>query len=403
MKSPLLPLGRWLFLALAGGAAGHWLWPRVEVNEPAEILPVRSATAPPRSHLPSIPPSERPEDTARAQTRQLALRPPPALTHFLEQSGAPTSVQQALFADAASWAYCRNPAAGLAQLGTVEGYEEIQKLAKKMLRNFPPKDLPIVAAWAQELPEGALKCAALKEILPIMKRQDYAAALAFVMALPEWGGPPDPSTARMIVRKSFLSELLLGSPPNVHEAEQRLALFPASEQPRLKQEIAREKFSQLVKFDQEHAVLALADVPQEERANQAGNLFRDWVERDPIRAAPALQQLPADVPPQKIYREFAETWARGNVSMASAWVHDLPAGPAKEAAVTGLVSGLQYNYPAEALTWAITITDSAAQALAMQAVLRNAAPEKLPALQQAIDSLPLTPEQMTALTPPPSP
>ncbi len=50
------------------------------------------------------------------------------------------TVRQALLGDAVVWAYCREPAAGLAVAAALPESAETAALVGKMLQFFPPKD-----------------------------------------------------------------------------------------------------------------------------------------------------------------------------------------------------------------------------------------------------------------------
>ena len=177
--------------------------------------------------------------------------------------------------------------------------------------------------------------------------------------------------------------------------------MPASVRPFLEQEITMAKYINLFNSHREAAVEALATLPEAKRHDKAIDLFSNWAEVDPIRAAPALQQLPAGIEPSPVYGCVAEKWAQGNVGMASQWVHDLPAGPSKEAAVSGLVRGLQNDYPTEALTWAATLADPATRSERIRGVISATPLERRAEVEAALRALPLPPAEMETLQTPP--
>lgn len=112
------------------------------------------------------------ENAVRDAARRMALTPPPALEEFLAIAADTDALRAALREDAVFWAFCRNPAAGLAQLSV------LPDLVGKTLHFFPPKDLPLVLDWYHKLPAGPLRLTALQQINPVLARRDPAKAAA---------------------------------------------------------------------------------------------------------------------------------------------------------------------------------------------------------------------------------
>ena len=153
----------------------------------------------------------------------------------------------------------------------------------------------------------------------------------------------------------------------------------------------------LQQYDREAFVKKLAAGEAFLSPPSVGEYFAGWVQSDPIRAARALEQLPAEAKTPEVYLQFAAKWARGNVGMASQWVKDLPEGETKQEAVRGLVGGLSADYPEEAAIWAGTLTDSAVKLSALKQVLDATSGPPLTGLKEAVNRLNLTPEERTLL------
>jgi hypothetical protein len=325
------------------------------------------------------------ENAIRDAARRMALEPPPALSAFLDAAADSETVRAALLQDAVYWAFCRNAAAGLAQLSAVSDPKAAAAIASKALHFFPPKDLPVVLKWYQSLPATAevsqLRFAALKEIQPVLRRKDFAQAAALTSAM------PCPTGQDFTRRQEVMTNLLLSFEGSPEQTESQLSLFPAGDREYLKNQLSERDFRMLSNADRESAVPALGALPAAEAPGRATNFFKDWAENDPIRAALAISQVPESARSPDLYSTFASSWAKGNVAQASAWVDTLPPGPDREAASRGLVNGLSQHYPSEALTWAASLHDEEERARLMSTVIEKTTPEKRATLLPAIESL----------------
>lgn len=332
----------------------------------------------------------------RGMARQMALLPPPALMEFLKSATDSEIVRAALFNDAAVYSFSRNAATGLALLASLPAEANPAAVAKSLLHFFPPKDLPAVAAWYAKLPAGELKTAALTEMVPVLKRQDFPRAAALVAAMPQ-ADADSTRQRRDLLRTLFVDGFATGRPGDTAAEEARLAAAPAEDRNFLRQEFQFAAYELLAKTSREQAVTALADLPAESRSDKAVELFSNWARTDPTRAVKGLADLPEDLKTPQLYSAFAKQWTEGNVGAASQWVKDLPAGPQQEAAVTGLAAGLAQDYPAEAFTWAATLTDPADRREALQNVINRTPPESLSAAVEALRALDLPPEEKAAI------
>ncbi|MES2709437.1 MAG: hypothetical protein V4726_22755 [Verrucomicrobiota bacterium] len=429
MKFSPVRAGVYLLLAFGGWAAGRWVWPPKAVAVEVEVVPVSAVQAQPSEKERKVAeweklledmPGEKPvvlkpeesadpakaglamkarageekaADLLRSMARQMALLPPPALAEFLKNATDSDVVRSTLTEDAAVYAFSRDTKAGLTLLSSLPNSKESGAVAQKVLHFFPPKDVPEVLGWYARLPAGELKTAALSEMVPVLKRQNFGKAVALVSALPQDGGEAKNK------RRSLLKTLFVDNSTQITgaAAEEKLNAAPAEERDYLRAEIKNAEYQNLANYSKEEAVPVLAGLPENERGGKAVELFQNWAQSDPTRAVKGLAQLPEEMKTPELYSAFAKTWTEGNVGMASQWVHDLPEGPQKEAAAGGLALGLAKDYPAEAMTWAATLTDAAGRQAALQKVIDATPPENLTAAVSALNALNLPPEEKTAV------
>lgn len=458
--------------ALATGwLAGRQYWPHTLTEDPQESAAAASQAGAAGGNSASNPASQPPrpavskadiasavktareansETALRDSARRMALEQPPALTEFLEAATDSETVRAALREDAVYWAFCRNAAAGLAQLSAVADPKAAAAIAKKALHFFPPKDLPTVLKWYQTLPGGELRLASLTEINPVLARRDFALAVALTAALPGGTGtaaassissqaadssspanpgkgkrdesPPfsgNPAGVGVVVgnsvapettrassrRRELMSSLLTSVQGRPEEIQARLELFPAEDRDFLKSRLQSRDFQVLYNSDREAAVPALANFPASESREKAVDFFQNWAQNDPIRAVQAIGQVPESARSPLLYSAFAREWAAGNVGSASAWVDSLPPGPDREAAAQGLVKGLTKYYPAEALTWAAATGHETGRLQLLKSVMDGTPMEKRAQLLPVVNSLKLSDTEKTILrnTLPPEP
>ena len=414
--------GGYLLLAVAGWAAGRWVWP----GERAVVLGENREAAGSRAgevRSPAGPGHPQPvtktaavkvvdgkaaglemrasgsDDGFRDRARQLALEPPPALTDFLAAVTDSEVVRVSLLEDAVVWAYCREPAAGLALVTALPGSAETGAMVKKMLRFFPPKDLPVLQAWYAKLPHGEVKAAALREMLPALCRRDFGGAVALVTALPQDDG------AAQSRRRDLLQELVTKYAPDTSYQGMLAGLsrFPERDRQPLEEWARLTEMKRLMFVNKEQVVGMLTSLHPIAQAAWAADVFQTWAGSDPIRAVPHLKALPDHLKTDPVYSGFAKKWAEGNVGMASQWVKDLPEGPPRQAAIKGLAAGLTRDYPVEAMTWAGTLADPPSRLSAIQSILDGAGADFRPDLVEALLKQPLSQEEKANLKFPATP
>lgn len=332
--------------------------------------------------------------------RAFALEPPPALAAFLEHAADTPEARALLQGEAIKWAFSRDAARGLAQLAAVDDVKAQAAFAEKTLRFFPPKDLPIVRAWYDRLPAEPLKDAATTRLLPVLARQDFPEALALAAALPELG------IDEITFRRKQLTSLVLehSSATTPEDREALLVGLPPSDADAARAKIREDYFNALqIYHDKAAAADYLTKLPEERRGEKTQELFAYWARTDPGRAVQGLEKLPDELKTPEVITGFAQSLTQANVTRASAWVSQLPAGSQKDAAIGGLVQGLRETYPAEALTWAAAVTDPDQRRASLREAMLFLPSEPSEARRARFDALPLSEEDKTAVLTPPAP
>lgn len=350
-------------------------------------------------------------DAIRGLCRQLALAPPPILTDFLTAVADTDSLRTVLLEEATRWACSREPEAGLRFLASLAERPDIAALTKNALHFFPPKDLPVVKAWYDKLPMGSFKVALLKELMPVLQRADRREAIRLASAFPlelQQDG---------ISRQTLLGQVLFRAGMDtlsITDQQAMLQEFKPEDREFIQNEMIKKKFDDLRDSNKAAALKMLPEMLEAEKqftkfypidpfagqASKAAELFIRWAETDPLRASQGLSQLPEEAASPDLYRNFAAKWTEGNVGQASQWVSQLPEGPWKQAAITGLAGKLIKDYPADAITWAGSLTNPVAKMKTLISIISDAraASNSSDGLREAVDTLNLTEEERAELS-----
>lgn len=103
----------------------------------------------------------------------------------------------------------------------------------------------------------------------------------------------------------------------------------------------------------------VASLPAAERPGATTTLIATWADSDPAAAAAWLGQQPDAGQESQLaaVSVLATVWAESNPGAVSKYINSLPEGPVREAASSQFAIAAAPNAPAEALTWAMNLTD----------------------------------------------
>lgn len=119
-------------------------------------------------------------------------------------------------------------------------------------------------------------------------------------------------------------------------------------------EAAKQYFAQLAPI---HAQLG----PESDTSGLAGSLAEELVTQNPQKAAEFLTTLPAGDARESALSKMTAAWVRADPEPASKWVQSLPAGPERDQAAKSLALEIVAEDPSSALTWLFSIGDSTKQ------------------------------------------
>ena len=166
-------------------------------------------------------------------------------------------------------------------------------------------------------------------------------------------------------------------------------------------ELSRETALQLSKHHPDQAGAFLEQLPAEAQAAAAAKMVPALVARDPQSALALAEKLPEEARATHT-NLVSHAWAKADAQASLRWTNDLPAGPQRDAAASGVVSALYEKEPRTAYPLAKEISDKESRVNQLQAVFGSWMFNDAGAAQLAIASSGLPPDELVAaLTPPP--
>ncbi len=116
------------------------------------------------------------------------------------------------------------------------------------------------------------------------------------------------------------------------------------------------ELANVLQQDAEGYARIIKSLPEETTRATRANFAAQWAQRDPEAAAEWVTSLPESA---RETWSVAQAWARTDEAAASAWVQSLATGPARDEALSGLVSGLTSSDPEAAWHQASALADPA--------------------------------------------
>ena len=149
-------------------------------------------------------------------------------------------------------------------------------------------------------------------------------------------------------------------------------------------------------MDDPAAALILTDKIGDEgvRANARALLLDLMVVSSPQEAIQAAAAGPERV---RILRGAVENWAKQDLTAASRWLNDLPAGAERDSAISGLLSVTLRVEPDSALPWAITVSGKSERVDNLAWVLRRTGRQTEEVVVPILQELPIPPEEISEI------
>ncbi len=128
------------------------------------------------------------------------------------------------------------------------------------------------------------------------------------------------------------------------------------------------------------------------RANARELLLDLMVVSSPQEAIQAAAAGPERV---RTFRGAVENWAKQDLTAASRWLNDLPAGAERDSAISGLLSVTLRVEPDSALPWAITVSDKSERVDNLAWVLRRTGRQTEGVVVPILQELAIPPEEIS--------
>ena len=205
-------------------------------------------------------------------------------------------------------------------------------------------------AWAEALPEGPMKKAALEKIVERWGELDGAGATAYAMQIYGQTG-----------NSGLLRDALEGwARKDPQGAINQLSSLEVNE--RLARDIRRDLVGQ---WTEQNPAAAASYASANRNTNNWGGLVSavadEWAKRDPQAAATWAANLPSGLDKRSAIYEAIVGWADSDLNGAASFVASQPAGESRDAMAGTLARQIGREDPAAGLKWAAMVADAATQ------------------------------------------
>ncbi|CAN5379940.1 hypothetical protein BH23VER1_BH23VER1_19900 [soil metagenome] len=224
--------------------------------------------------------------------------------------------------------------------------------------------------WLADAPESVVFSSWLADGLGRIAAEDGMAAAGTL--LKRFSGP----SVRPAVAEIIDGAARSGDPARTESLFSWAASLPGAERRERQNQIG----AGLAVTDPSLAASYLLSLPVETSGDGAfggtwQSLGHSWAARDPTAGARFFSDHLSEIAPSAV-AALARTWLRDSLREASQWIGDLPPGPARDAAISPLVSHLTSPYSGDtdfeaALLWADEISDPEIQADAVRQITKG--------------------------------
>ena len=221
------------------------------------------------------------------------------------------------------------------------------------LCDWARKDYNAALEWAQSCPPR-MREGALQGVLTVISEKGIPQLTEYAETLPQ--GEVKSAAVSILVSRLYEKDR--------NGMVQAIASSPGE----LRAELARNYYGSLQDEEQGPAleeILRTAPANEKDRARLAETL----ASRPNARTAALLASLPESAVASGVWGEFTSAWSQLQPVETSEWVATLPQGEAKDLAINGLINGILADSDApSAWTWASSIADPKARAAALTRV-----------------------------------
>ncbi len=256
------------------------------------------------------------------------------------------------------------------------------KLTRSLASDWAETDPVAAARWVQTLPKDHAYHRAMESVFGQLIKKDLSAALALYRSLPE-------GSALSGIAYSIAPEL------PAHEALAWLLSQPASERvdSALGQTLYRPEFSNAAQLQ-----AALAKIPPGPALNLASSIAtRRQLFENPAGLTDWLRALPNNDARVNALKTIGNDWAEKSLADAKAYAFELGSGPAFDALLPGIQSGMAATNPAVVTDWLLSLPASEAARQRVDDAFRELAKKTPSAAIDKIRALPIGETRSAAL------
>lgn len=249
-------------------------------------------------------------------------------------------------------------AARVASAAALGSPRQRDRALEDVLAKASLEDLKQALAWAEGLPEGPMKKAALEKILKRWGELDGPGATAYaVQAYQETGNP------------NLLREALAGwANKDPQAAVSQLASLGLSEG--LQRDIRRDLLEQWADLNPAAAAAyAVANRNPDSWRGLVGTVADEWSKRDPQAAANWAASLDPGRDKRGAIYTAISNWADADLNGVAAYVASQPAGESRDTMAGTLARHIGQEDPAAGLKWAAMVADPGTQERAVAGAL----------------------------------
>jgi len=226
------------------------------------------------------------------------------------------------------------------------------ELGRPLVRRWAERDAPAAAAWTAQLPEGAVRRAALEQVAIAWANTDLPAAAGWVQALPQ-GDAKEAATLDLAyeaartepVAALELASTLRRTPQRDDLLVHALSQWPGTDSssaaawamnvpdPSLRQRLVAAVAVASAEQDGAGAAWLAASAlgAGDEQGRAAVSIVQRWAQNSPQAAASWVSQFPDSPPRDAAVQNLLALWIPQDAEAAGNWLRQLPAGPLRDA------------------------------------------------------------------------
>ncbi|MGC6423441.1 MAG: hypothetical protein ACON4O_00475 [Lentimonas sp.] len=273
------------------------------------------------------------------------------------------------------------------------------------LRDAERAKIAVLEVWAKSDPVGALawaQTALVDEPRHLYTSQMQALYRGYAELNPEAAfasaqALPAETRAESRLRDRLMSEVIETQvrEGNVEQANLAIQLI---DDPEVRERMTEELVNEWAQYDPESAAAYVTALGEGASTRVKSELADEWAESDPAAAAAWLLSLEEGDPAVvRAASDVIREWSRYDLTASAEWLNSLPASPELDRAVASYTFRAAQEDPANAMTWAESISNDWVRTRLMTSVAGTWKNEDSQAFETYVESAELSDEQKEQL------